>query len=80
MQDTGLKQHGKELVKIMQTRPDELPDTILSLDDESKALSGSKIFLERHFNCEFSIQEKPSHDPQGKSKHALPMKPGLFIE
>ena len=80
MNDPSFKQYGKEISKMMQTRKDELPKFLLTRDHEFNALREAKNFLEKEFNCNFDVQKNITHDPENKSKYALPMKPGVYIE
>jgi len=80
MQDLEIRKHGKEAAKLMQTRKEELPEFLFNQQQELELLESSKAFLEREFSCRVEIQKEPTHDPEGKSKYALPMKPGIYIE
>ncbi|MBM3309295.1 MAG: leucine--tRNA ligase [Candidatus Altiarchaeales archaeon] len=78
--DSELRQQGKEIAKIMQTRKEELPEVLLERSQENETLTQAKTFLEKELNMKITIQEKPTHDPEQKSKYALPMKPGIYME
>jgi leucyl-tRNA synthetase len=80
MADSELRQQGKEIAKIMQTRKEELPEILLARQQEIETLEKAKTFLEKELGMKVSIQEKPTHDPEQKSKYALPMKPGIYME
>ncbi|MBU4266260.1 MAG: leucine--tRNA ligase, partial [Candidatus Altiarchaeota archaeon] len=81
MQNPELKPHGKEISSLMnRIRPDDIPSLTLTLDEETNYLSHSVDFLGKEFNCDIEIQPKAEHDPQGKAKVALPMKPGIYFE
>jgi len=80
MADEELRQHGKETAKLMQLRKDELPEVILSPREEAAALSEARDFLTKEFNCEIEVHERPSDDPHGKARQALPGKPGIYIQ
>jgi leucyl-tRNA synthetase len=45
---------------------------------ESSVLAREKAYLAKEFGCEFSINEE--HDPKGKRKFALPLKPAIYVE
>jgi len=80
MADSDLKKHGKDAAKLAQTRPEKIPETVLTLKQERDYLADAKDFLEKELGCGVVIQTDAKYDPQGKAKHALPAKPGLFIE
>ncbi|MFH1722977.1 MAG: leucine--tRNA ligase [Candidatus Altiarchaeota archaeon] len=80
MADPEIKEHGKDAAKLMQTRKDQIPKTILSKAQEEKALSDAKDFFEKEFPLKFQIQAKPSYDPENKARFALPGKPGIYME
>jgi len=80
MNEPAMKPYGKEIAKLMGKRREELPEVIFSLEEEHKVLEGAKDFLCKEFSCEIDLQKKPTHDPEGKAKHALPEKPGIYLE
>ena len=81
MQIPEFRENSKEAVAIFKKiRKEELPERILTLEEEYNYLRDSIDFLEREFGCEFVIEKKPSYDPENKSKVAMPMKPGIYIE
>jgi len=81
MQNPELREYGKEISGLMKrVRADEIPPIIISLDEEVNYIRNSSDFLKKEFNCEIEIQPKAEHDPQGKAKVALPMKPGIYFE
>lgn len=80
MGDPKLRKHGKQVAKLMQTRRDGIPEILLTPKEELKVLSDAKDFLGRQFNCTFEVPKKPDFDPENKARHALPMKPGIFVE
>jgi leucyl-tRNA synthetase len=80
MEDPEIRSQGKEAAKIMQMRKDELPKTLYTTQEEKTILQEAKTFLEKEFNSQINIQEKPTHDPQNKAKYALPGKPGIYLE
>ncbi|VVB53569.1 Leucine--tRNA ligase [uncultured archaeon] len=80
MADPEIRPHGKDAAKIMQSRKEELPQTIYSKEKETSILNGAKEFIGREFNAEVTVHTDASHDPQGKAKYALPMRPGVYVE
>lgn len=80
MQDPEIKKHGKEVVKLMQTRREELPETLLDRETENKTLEEAKEFLEKEYNTQLTVHLEPDHDPENKARYAQPMKPGIYIE
>ncbi len=48
--------------------------------DEYSALKNAIEFLSREADAEVVIYDKPTYDPQNKSKNAMPYKPAIFIE
>ena len=80
MADPDLKKHGKEAAKLAQTRTDQVPEIVFSLGEEYEFLDSAAGFLEKEFGCEIVVQKQSAHDPEGKTKHALPGKPGIYIE
>lgn len=80
MKDPELRPHGKEIAKLMKTREDEIPEIVLSLDEEYETLFDAKDFLSKQFNAEIEVQKTAGYDPAKKAGLALPMKPGIYIE
>ncbi|MFH1787971.1 MAG: leucine--tRNA ligase, partial [Candidatus Altiarchaeota archaeon] len=80
MGEPALKPYGKQVAKLMGKRKEEVPDVILTVSEEKKVLEESKEFLSNEFSAEITVEEKPSNDPEGKAKHALPGKPGIYVE
>ena len=80
MADPELRSQGKEIAKMMQTRKEEMPEIILSGVDELQTLAQAQKFLEKELSAEIIIHEKPDYDPEQKSRYALPMKPGIYME
>lgn len=78
MADPEVKKHGKAAARLMQTRKDEIPHLMLSPEDEANTLTDAKDFLSAEFAAEILVE--PEADPEGKAKHAQPMKPGVYIE
>jgi hypothetical protein len=77
MADPEVKKHGKEAAKLMQSRKDELPKTMLEPETEAKLLTVSSDFIGKNFSC--NVVVNPEEDPESKSRYALPMKPGIYI-
>jgi len=80
MQDPEVRAHGKEAAKMMQARKDELPQVMLTREQELAVLNDAKAFLSRELKCEINVQDEVTFDPEGKAKYATPMKPGIFLE
>jgi leucyl-tRNA synthetase len=80
MSDPGLRQYGKEIAKLAQTRKDQLPELILPRAGEQMALTESRPFLSKELGVPVTVYDEPSFDPEGKSRHAAPMKPGIYVE
>jgi hypothetical protein len=80
MADAEIRKYGKDAAKIAQTRKEQLPQNVYTLDEEHELLDGAKEFLAKEFSCEIVVQKEPTHDPEGKSKFALPGKPGIYLE
>ncbi len=64
------KKIGKEMTKIK----------YLGMIDEYSALNNSIEFLSGEADAEVIIYDKPTYDPQGKSRNAMPYKPAIYIE
>jgi len=81
MKMPSIKGHEKEAIAIIKkVRAEGIPERIISSESEFKLLKDAKEFLEREFKAEIGIQKVPEYDPENKSKYALPMKPGIYIE
>jgi leucyl-tRNA synthetase len=51
--------------------------------DEKDYLETTEEYLRKLFSCEIKIlcvDDKDIHDPEGKSRFALPLRPAIFIE
>jgi leucyl-tRNA synthetase len=46
--------------------------------DEERILERERGYLTKEFGCEIGINE--AHDPRGKKKFALPLKPAIYVE
>jgi len=80
MADPNLRKHGKAIPNLMKKRAEEIPKVIFTLDEEYEAYSDAKEFLGKEFSAEVVIEKEPEHDPEGKAKHALPGKPGIYLK
>ena len=80
MSDLDLKPYGKQVAKLMGKRREEIPRVIFTLEDEASVFDDSKMFLEKELGCEIIVEKTPTHDPEDKAKHALPGKPGIYVE
>ena len=79
MADPKIKQYGKQAVKLMQMRPDEIGET-LPREKEVESLGKATRFLSKIYDAEFQVHETGEYDPEGKMKYALPGKPGIYLE
>ena len=64
------KKIGREMTKIKYT----------GMIDEYSTLNDSIEFLSGEADAEVIIYNKPTYDPQNKSRNAMPYKPAIFIE
>jgi leucyl-tRNA synthetase len=80
MSDPSLRQYGKEIAKLAQMRKEQLPKIMLPRTEEHKTLLDAQAFLSKELNVTVSIYDEPTFDPEGKSKHAQPMKPGIYVK
>jgi leucyl-tRNA synthetase len=64
------KKIGREMTKIK----------YVGMIDEFSALNNSIEFLSGEADAEVIIYDKPSYDPQSKSRNAMPYKPAIYIE
>ncbi|MEM0456857.1 MAG: leucine--tRNA ligase [Nitrososphaerota archaeon] len=75
----------KKLIEHVSTFPSETPKKVLlELASQEKGIyEEAKSFLESEIGCPFYIwieDEQGIYDPSGKSKQALPLRPGIFVE
>jgi len=89
MKNIEVKKHGKEAPKYTQkiiaeiknmtteTATKELTNPLT----EEEILTDTKTFLEKELKSRIEIQnaDKPTFDPQHKSKHAEPMRPAIYV-
>ena len=80
MSEPARKPYGKQVAKLMGKRCEEVPDVILSINEEADVLDDASKFLSNEFSAEIIVEKKPSHDPEEKAKQALPGKPGIYME
>lgn len=90
MSDPLMRQFAKEIPKFaqkiitdVQGMEKELMNSLTEVDfDETKALYEAVDFLNCEIGCNIEIYsaDAPEYDPQGKSKHAVPMRPAIYIE
>ncbi len=81
MKDTQIRANGKIAANIIKkTIKEEIPEIVLTLDEEYTALSNAKEFLKKEFKSDIIIHKTPGYDPENKEKNAKPMKPGIYIE
>jgi len=80
MSDPEMKSHGQEISGIMHKfRREEIPEMVLTLDDEYETLKGAQGFFEKEFGARIDLQKTPVFDPENKARFAVPQKPGLYI-
>ncbi len=78
MKDEKFKKRGKEIAKLFRRASElEFVSGWTKADDEA-LLAQAAEFLEKELGCEIEID--PEEDPQGKARHALPMKPAVYLE
>lgn len=90
MSEPAMRPFAKEIPKFaqkiitdVQGMELEFMNSLTEVDfDEKKALQEAVDFLSGQIGCNIEIQsaDEPIHDPQGKSKQAVPMRPAIFIE
>ena len=64
------KKIGREMTKIKYT----------GMIDEYSTLNNSIEFLAGEADADVIIYDKPTYDPKGKSRNAMPYKPAIYIE
>jgi leucyl-tRNA synthetase len=64
------KKIGREMTKIK----------YVGMIDEHSTLNNSIEFLSGEADAEVIIYDKPTYDPQGKARNAMPYKPAIYIE
>ena len=64
------KKIGREMTKMK----------YIGMIDEYSTLNNSIEFLSGEADAEVIIYDKPTYDPQGKSRNAMPYKPAIYIE
>ena len=81
MSDPEMRPHGKDVSQIMQKyRRDEIPELVLTLDEEYDTLKEAQKFLEKEFNAVIDLQKEITKDPENKARFAMPQKPGIYIK
>ncbi len=80
MSDPALRQYGKEIAKLAQLRRDELPASLMTRLQEHETLAAAAEFIAKEMSAEVKVYLEPAYDPEGKSRHAAPMKPGIYVE
>ena len=81
MKNPDMRAHGAEIAGIMKkTFKSNIPEVVLTLEEEYGALTDAKEFIEQEFGCGFEIQKEVTYDPEKKSVYSRPMKQGIFIE
>ena len=64
------KKIGREMTKIK----------YIGKIDEYSTLNNSIEFLSGEADAQVIIYDKPTYDPQGKSRNVMPYKPAIYIE
>ncbi|MFH0861453.1 MAG: leucine--tRNA ligase [Candidatus Altiarchaeota archaeon] len=80
MADPALRQYGKEIAKLAQMRKEQLPAVILDRPAEHKTLQDAQPFLSKELGIPATVYDEATYDPEQKSRHAAPMKPGIYAE
>ena len=78
--DESLKQHGKDVSKIVQSTLKDvsrLPSIVTSRGEELDVIKDAQDFLSKEFDCTIEIMEKSDHP---KAKSASPGKIGVLVE
>jgi len=58
MSDPEMKSHGQEISGIMHKfRREEIPEMVLTLDDEYETLKGAQGFFEKEFGARIDLQK-----------------------
>jgi len=75
----------RKIVEHVSTFSSEIPKRVLLelASQEKEIYEDAKSFLEAEIGCPFYVWvegEEGVHDPLGKSKQALPLRPGIFVE
>jgi len=71
----------KRVIKNLSLKKKALPkkDYTLYFElNEREILEREKAYLTKEFDCEIGINEE--HDPKGKRKFAIPLKPAIYVE
>ena len=71
----------KRVIKNLSLKKKALPkkDYTLYFElNEREILEREKAYLTKEFGCEIGINEE--HDPKGKRKFAIPLKPAIYVE
>ncbi|PTD94587.1 leucine--tRNA ligase [archaeon SCG-AAA382B04] len=87
MKRDEFKKRGEEVNRIL----DDLIEIVrehneymeyASSVDLGEVLEGASDYLEKEFDCDIIVtnEKNPVHDPQNKSKNALPLKPAIYLE
>jgi leucyl-tRNA synthetase len=81
MKDAEMKKNGQLIANLMKkVRKEEVPENILTLDEEYETLSEAADFLGREFKSKLQVHKTPDYDPENKEKNALPMRPGIYLQ
>jgi len=79
MQNDEYRKRGKEIASLFnKQRSDKI--RYAKRSDEIKLFEDAKEFLKTQLNCEVEISIDASYDPAGRSRFALPGKPGVYVE
>lgn len=81
MEDSSLKQHGKDIMKFLPRllSSGKVPPTLSSDDEELNVLHHAKKFFEEEYSCSVEIL-KAANSGNPKANQALPGKPAIIVE
>ncbi len=79
MKNPDMRAHGAEIAGIMKkTFKSNIPEVVLTLEEEYGALTDAKEFIEQEFGCGFEIQKEVTYDPEKKSVYQKTYEAGNF--
>lgn len=89
MKNPDVRKHGKDVSRYVQRLIAELKGVTreaaeLLLEgpiEEERTLEENREFFEREFGCSVVVQraEQPDFDPEGRSRHAEPGRPAIYV-
>ena len=83
MTDPEVRRHGKEAVRLVDDiLSGRIPRSRVDRQLEEKVFTELKGLIEKKTGLKVFIEpaSSPSYDPQGKSKYAAPLRPGIYLE